>query len=111
MVLNDWARAAGGVIAVDEEFIPVRPEVASYTQMLGIDPLHLASEGVAVLAVEPTVAEEVLKFMHSLGFTNARIIGEFRESQRYKGYVLLKTQSGGFRILEPPRGDLVPRIC
>lgn len=111
MVLNDWAKTGGGVIVVEEEAIPVRSEVASYAHMLGIDPLHLASEGVAVLAVEPSVAEEALKFIQSLGFTNARIIGEFRESQRYRGYVLLKTQSGGFRILEPPRGDLVPRIC
>jgi hydrogenase expression/formation protein HypE len=111
MVLNDWARAGGGVVVVDEEAIPIRPEVASYSHMLGIDPLYLASEGVAVLAVDPSVAGEVLNFVRSLGFPNARVIGEFRESRRYGGYALLKTQTGGFRILEPPRGDLVPRIC
>lgn len=50
--------------------------------------------------------------MHSLGFGNARIIGEVRESEKYRGgYVLQRTVVGGFRILEPPRGDLVPRIC
>jgi hydrogenase expression/formation protein HypE len=111
MVLNDWARAGGGIVVVDEEAIPIRPEVASYSHMLGIDPLYLASEGVAVLAVDPSVAGEVLNFVRSLGFLNAKVIGEFRESRRYSGYVLLKTQAGGFRILEPPRGDLVPRIC
>ena len=111
MVLNDWARATGTVIVVNEEDIPVRPEVSSYAGMLGIDPLYLASEGVAVLAVDPSVAEEVVKYMHSLGFGNARIIGEVRESERYRGYVLQRTVVGGFRILEPPRGDLVPRIC
>jgi len=111
MVLNDWAKTGGGVIVIEEDLIPIRPEVASYANMLGVDPFHLASEGVAVLAVDPMVAEEVLKLIHSIGFINARIIGEFKESQRYKGYVLLKTQAGGYRILEPPRGDIVPRIC
>ena len=111
MVLNDWAKASGGVVVVEEESIPVRPEVASYAQMLGIEPLHLASEGAAVVAVESATAEETLKFIHSLGFANAKVIGEFRESQRYRGYVLLKTQAGGYRVLEPPRGDIVPRIC
>lgn len=111
MVLNDWAKAGGGVIVVEEESLPVRPEVASYAEMLGIDPLYLASEGVAVLAVDPSVAEEVVKFVRGLGFQNARIVGEFRETKQHRGYVLLKTLAGGLRILEPPRGDIVPRIC
>lgn len=54
MALNDWARSTGTVIVVNEEDIPIRPEVSSYAGMLGIDPLYLASEGVAVLAWIPT---------------------------------------------------------
>ncbi len=111
MVLNDWAKASKSVIVVDEYSIPIRPEVSSFAGMLGIDPLYLASEGVAVLSVDASVADEVLKFIHSLGFSNARIIGEVMKSEKYSGYVLMKTVTGGFRILEPPRGDLVPRIC
>ncbi|ADN51687.1 hydrogenase expression/formation protein HypE [Vulcanisaeta distributa] len=111
MALNDWARSTGTVIVVNEEDIPIRPEVSSYAGMLGIDPLYLASEGVAVLAVDPDVAEDVVNYIRGLGFENARIIGEVRESEKYRGYVLQKTVIGGFRILEPPRGDLVPRIC
>ncbi|MFN3805505.1 MAG: hydrogenase expression/formation protein HypE, partial [Pyrobaculum sp.] len=34
-----------------------------------------------------------------------------KTSERYRGYVLAKTGVGGFRIIEPPRGVLVPRIC
>jgi len=111
MVLNDWAKASNAIIVVNESAIPVRPEVSFFAGMLGIDPLYLASEGVAVLAVDPQVADEVVAYMHSLGFVNARIIGEVRKSEKYSGYVLMRTVSGGFRILEPPRGDLVPRIC
>lgn len=111
MVLNDWAKATGTVIVVEESAIPVRPQVASYANMLGIDPLALASEGVAVLAVDPKAGDEILAFIRERGFKNAAIIGEVKSSERYKGYVLLKTVIGGVRILEAPRGELVPRIC
>jgi hydrogenase expression/formation protein HypE len=111
MVLNDWAKVSSTVIVVDESSIPLRPEVASFAGMLGIDPLYLASEGVAVLSVDPSLADEVITYMHSLGFSNAKVIGEVRKSEKYSGYVIMRTVSGGFRILEPPRGDLVPRIC
>ncbi|MGC8994467.1 MAG: hydrogenase expression/formation protein HypE, partial [Pyrobaculum sp.] len=76
MVLNDWAKAAGAVIVVEEEAIPIRPQVASYANMLGVDPLALASEGAAVLAVDPSAAEEVLEQMKRLGFEHAAVIGE-----------------------------------
>ncbi|AEA13673.1 hydrogenase formation protein HypE [Thermoproteus uzoniensis 768-20] len=111
MVLNDWAKASGTVIVVDEAAVPIRPQVAAYANMMGIDPLALASEGAAVLAVDPAVADEVLEFVRGLGFKDAAAVGEVRSSERYKGYVLLRTVVGGLRILEPPRGDLVPRIC
>jgi len=111
MVLNEWAKTSDAVVLVDEKSIPVRPEVAAYANMLGIDPLALASEGAAVLAVDGKVAEKVVEYMKKLGFENASIIGEVKKSERYRGYVLLKTEVGGHRILEPPRGELVPRIC
>lgn len=111
MTLNDWAKASGSVIVVDESTIPIKPQVASYANMLGIDPLALASEGAAVLSVSPEAADEVVEFMKKLGFENAAIIGEVKKAEKYKGYVLLKTVVGGLRILEAPRGDLVPRIC
>jgi len=111
MTLNDWARGSGTVIIVDEEKIPLREPVVAYAEMLGIDPLALASEGVAVLGVEPSVAEEVVDFIRSLGYEDASIIGEARSSEKYRGYVLYRSSVGGVRILEPPRGELVPRIC
>jgi hydrogenase expression/formation protein HypE len=111
MVLNDRAKASGTVIVVEEAAVPLRPQVVSYANTLGIDPFALASEGAAVLAVDPNVAEEVVEYMKKLGFENAAVIGEVRSSERYRGYVLLKTVVGGLRILEAPRGDLVPRIC
>ena len=110
-VLNEWSSKSGLVIVVNEDDIPVREAVKRYTEIIGVDPLYLASEGVAVLSVDPLYADEVLEYMRSLGFENSRVIGEVRASEKYKGYVLARTSVGGFRIIEPPRGELVPRIC
>ena len=111
MALNDWAKASNTIIVIEEDKIPIRDEVKRYCEMIGIDPLYLACEGVALLAVDESVADEIVEFMHKLGFENAGIIGEVKKSERFKGIVLYKTSVGGFRILEPPRGELVPRIC
>lgn len=110
-VLNEWASRSGHLIVIDEAAIPVRESVRRYSEMLGVDPLYLASEGVAVLAVRSEVAEEVVDFMIDLGFENAKIVGEVKVSERLGGYVIARTAAGGYRVVEPPHGELVPRIC
>lgn len=109
-VLNDWARNSEGVLVIEGD-LPIREPVKRYSEMLGIDPIYLASEGSALFSIRSEVAEDFLDTLKRQGFENARIIGEVRKSEKYKGYVLMKTVVGGFRVVEPPRGELVPRIC
>ncbi|MEM4535778.1 MAG: hydrogenase expression/formation protein HypE [Nitrososphaerota archaeon] len=111
MTLNNWASLSNTTIIIDEEKIPVREPVMSYCQMLGLDPLTLASEGVAVLGVEEEYAEDMLETMHRIGYRNAEIIGEVREKKEEISLVVVRTSIGGYRILEPPVGEIVPRIC
>jgi hydrogenase expression/formation protein HypE len=111
MTLNNWASLSNTTIIIDEEKIPIREPVASYCRMLGLDPLALASEGVAVVGVEGGSAEEILETMHRLGYRYAEIIGEVREKKEDISLVVVKTVIGGYRILEPPLGEIVPRIC
>jgi hydrogenase expression/formation protein HypE len=111
MVFNDWARESGTVIIINEKDLPIRSEVKTYCDMLGIDPLYLANEGAAIIGVDPNVADEIVEFMKRHGFDKAMIIGEVKKSEEFNGLVLLKTVVGGYRILEPPMGELVPRIC
>lgn len=111
MLLNNWAKSSGNLIYVDESKIPLREPVKKYSEMLGVDPLYLASEGVAVLAVDGDIAEEVLEFVKSLGFHDAAIIGEVQKNERLQGLVVIRSEIGGLRILEPPTGEIVPRIC
>ena len=111
MTLNDWAQISNTTIYVWENAVPIREPVRAYSEMLGIDPFTLASEGVAVLGVDPSMAEEMVEYMHELGFRDAGIIGEVRLNRGLEGLVVLETVSGGRRILDQPRGELVPRIC
>lgn len=109
--LNEWVSRAGLVAIVDEKSIPIAESVKRYSEMLGIDPLYLASEGVAAFSVDSSVAGEFLEYLKSLGAEEAAVIGEFRANEKYRGYVLAKTLVGGYRVIEPPRGEIVPRIC
>lgn len=110
-VLNDWASISKSVIVVNESSVPVRSSTKYYAGMMGIDPLYLASEGAVVLAVSSEYAEKALSILKESGFENASVIGEVRKSAEYSGIVLMRSVVGGYRILEPPRGELVPRIC
>lgn len=110
-VLNDWASISRTVIVVNEALIPVRSSTKYFAGMMGIDPLYLASEGAVVISVSPEYADEAVSIMRESGFENASIIGEVKRSAEYAGIVLIKSVVGGHRILEPPRGELVPRIC
>ncbi len=110
-VLYEWVSSSKNMIILREEEIPIRDPVKRYSEMLGIDPLYLASEGVAVFSVDPEITPDFISYINNLGFKNARVIGEVRETNRYAGKVFLETVVGGLRILDPPRGEIVPRIC
>ena len=107
--LNEWAEKSGTGILVRENDIPVRDEVDAACELLGIDVLDLGNEGKYLMAVVPETAENVLEALRSTPEgRDARIIGEAVPDTEY---VVLQTSVGGKRILEPPIGDPVPRIC
>jgi hydrogenase expression/formation protein HypE len=109
-VLNEWAESSGIGIEIEEEKIPVKDEVQGMCELLGLDPLSLANEGKLIIAVPEKDKEKALKVMRNneLG-KNARIIG--KAISDYRGKVILRSPYGSKRILEPPAGELLPRIC
>ncbi len=109
-VLNEWAQSSKVAIYVEEEKIPVDEKVLGLCEFLGIDPYTLASEGRMVIAVPPHEVERTIKLLkeHPLG-RDASVIGEVKENP--KGRVIIKTPYGVERFLEPPTGEILPRIC
>jgi len=107
--LNDMARKSGVDIIMREEEIPVKGAVRSASDLLGLDPLELANEGVAVIGVEASRAEAVLEALKRDKYgRDAAIAGEVAEG---KGRVILETFVGGRRIVREPVGSPIPRIC
>lgn len=110
MVLNEMAEKSGFNILLQEDAIPLNPEVRGACEMLGLDPFTLANEGKAVIAVHPEDAEQVLACLrkHPYG-EKAVICGEAREKATAPK-VIVQTCLGR-RIVRPPLGEIVPRIC
>lgn len=110
MAVCETAEACGHDIELDEAAIPVRPEVRGACELLGLDPLYVANEGKAVVVCAEPVAARVLAAMraHPLGRSAARI-GRVLEGT--KGRVSLRTAIGGRRVVDPPYGEQLPRIC
>ncbi len=51
--LHEMAAKSGVGILLDEAAVPVTPEVRAAAELLGIEPLHVANEGKAVIGVRP----------------------------------------------------------
>ena len=109
-VCNELAMASGTTVVLDERALPVRPTVAAACEMLGIDPLHVANEGMFVGVVPAGEADAALRALrsHPSGLHAARI-GEIRAEP--PGMVVLVTPLGGTRIVDVLVGDPLPRIC
>jgi hydrogenase expression/formation protein HypE len=108
--VNEIAARAGTGMTLFESEIPVRREVRSACEMLGLDPLYVANEGKLVAFVAPGGAQAVLAAMraHPLGKDAVRI-GEVTFAQ--PGLVTMKTAFGTTRIVDMLPGDQLPRIC
>ena len=108
-LLNEWADKSGIGIIVREEDIPIDDPVLAACEMLGIDPLEVGNEGKVIMAVAPERADGVLKAVRTRPEgAKARIIGHATKAIRG---VMMETHTGGKRVIEPPVGDPVPRIC
>ncbi len=106
--LNEMAKKSNMGVLIEEDKIPIEDEVKSAGEILGIDPLEVANEGKVVMSAEKGKAKELLNEMKKHD-DRARIIGEVIGKE--KGKVVLETEIGGKRFVEPPVGDPVPRVC
>jgi hydrogenase expression/formation protein HypE len=108
--LNEIAAASGIGFRLDETRLPVPPTVRSACEMLGLDPLYVANEGIFLAILPAGAADAALAAVraHPLG-AGATIIGHAVEA--HPGMVTMKTFLGGTRVVDMLPGDQLPRIC
>jgi hydrogenase expression/formation protein HypE len=109
-VLNEFAAAAGVCCRIDEDLLPLRPEVRGLSEILGLDPLYLANEGLFVAAVPAEQADAGLAALQAQpGGAAARAIGDVTGDPA--GKTILSSLFGGERLIVMLPGDQLPRIC
>lgn len=109
-VLNEFAQASRVGLRIDETALPLREEVKGACEILGLDPLYLATEGKLVAVVPGADAQRVLDAVHAhVAGRAAAIIGEVIAAPA--ATVILRTGFGGERCVDVLVGEQLPRIC
>jgi hydrogenase expression/formation protein HypE len=109
-VLNELAGRAAVGIEIDESILPVNKGVHVMCELLGFDPLYIANEGKVIIVADPAESNHIMEIMkkNDLG-RECAVIG--RVNVDNPGKVVLKTVTGGRRIIDTLTGDPLPRIC
>ena len=93
-VLNELARASGVAMIVREGDVPVEPAVRGAAEILGIDPMYVANEGVLVAAVAPEAADAALEAMRVGARRRARERRSARCGRNHPGWCWCRRRSG-----------------
>lgn len=109
-VLNEIAELTQLGYAIDQKNIPVDEQVDGACEMLGLDPLYVANEGLFMSVVKKEIADEFLHLLRKdKNGVNAAIIGEV--TTEHPGKVVMKSRIGGRRVVNYLTGEQLPRIC
>lgn len=109
-VLNEWAQATGLGLWIEEAYLPISEPVQGLCELLGFEAYDLANEGRMLIALPKSQVEQALSILQRLTDSQqAAYIGEVRVAQ--PGRVMMQTAWGTQRILDWPKGELLPRIC
>jgi hydrogenase expression/formation protein HypE len=108
--LNELAAASAVGVELDESAIPIREPVRAACEILGLDPLYVANEGKLIAVVASDAADDVVRVMrsHPLG-RDAAVIG--RITSEHPRTVVLRSLTGGRRVVPMLAGEQLPRIC
>jgi hydrogenase expression/formation protein HypE len=109
-VLNEIAELTQLGYHLDQNMLPIDERVDSACEMLGLDPLYVANEGLFMAVVSDAVAEQFLDALKKdPNGINACIIGNV--SEEHPGKVTMRSRIGGTRIVSYLPGEQLPRIC
>jgi hydrogenase expression/formation protein HypE len=108
--LNEITESSGIGIIIEEKNIPILNKTRAACELLGVDPLYLASEGRAVIVADKNCVKDALALLrrHALG-KDARVIGS--ASKKFPSQVVMRTVLGTERLLDMLTSEVLPRIC
>ena len=109
-VLSEIAQDIGMGVKIFEKDLPLEKQVSAACEILGLDPLFVANEGVFISIVEERIAEDFLYQMRQdpKGI-NAKCIGYV--TREHSNKVVMQSIVGGTRMVSPLIGEQLPRIC
>ena len=109
-VVNEVAEGRPFGVELDEAALPLASATRSVAELLGFDLLQVACEGRVVAFCAAEVADDLVAAWRAREEgRGAVIIGAV--SGETPGRVVLRTRMGGRRLVDVPRGELLPRIC
>jgi hydrogenase expression/formation protein HypE len=108
--LSEIARDGKLGIHIIENKLPVDEQVAGACEILGLDPVYVANEGVFISIVDEKIADNYLNRLKSMEHgQQAAVIGEVVTT--HPGQVVMTSKIGGKRVVSMLAGDQLPRIC
>ncbi len=109
-VLNELAKDSGLGIKLFQNSIPLNEQVEGACEMLGLDPLYVANEGIFITVVKAEISSHVIEVLKASDTgRNAAIIGTVTND--HPKQVILTSSIGGRRMLNMLTGEQLPRIC
>ena len=109
-VLNEIAKAGKVGIELYEKNFPVGRQVSAACEMLGLDPLYVANEGIFIAVVNNDIADTLLASLKTFEYgVKASRIGTVISGN--PGKVFIRSSIGGRRVVGMMTGEQLPRIC
>lgn len=109
-VLTELAQTQKLGIDLSQNSLPVLPQVHAACELLGLDPIYVANEGVFLTIVSADIADHVIAELHKVnGDEHAAIIGTVVADHPEK--VVMQSAIGGRRVVSMLIGQQLPRIC
>lgn len=107
-VLNELALQANAGVEIFQQYIPVDEQVDGACEMLGLDPLYVANEGIFIAVVSADREADAITILRKHNIA-ASSIGAVVHSHVQQ--VVLHSRIGGMRIVTMLPGEQLPRIC
>jgi hydrogenase expression/formation protein HypE len=109
-VLNEIAKDGHVGVNIEEKNIPIKEQVYGACEMLGLDSLYVANEGVFIAIIDADIENEFIKSLTAdSNGTLAKAFGSI--TNEHIGQVILQSSIGGKRVVNMLPGEQLPRIC